>query len=230
MTIEGLDEDSRIRALQETFLEFGGAQCGICTPGMILAACSLLHDKPEPTMEDIREALAGNLCRCTGYIQIFEAVAEAARRYLNIVRPESTRRGPIQMRSDPADYDLVAPANLQAALSLLANAPDSWLPIAGGTDLMVQFAAGTLPARKLVSIWGLPELRKIEASQEEIRIGAGCTYSDLRKKRDSAERIPNARESCKLDGRNREPESRHARRQYRECVAGRRFVACLAGV
>ena len=85
------------------------------------------------------------------------------------------------MRSYPADYDLVVPANLQAALSLLANAPDSWLPIAGGTDLMVQFAAGTLRSRRLVSIWGLPELRKIETSQEEVRIGAGCTYSDLRK-------------------------------------------------
>jgi len=71
------------------------------------------------------------------------------------------------MRSYPADYDLVVPANLQAALSLLANAPDSWLPIAGGTDLMVQFAAGTLRSRRLVSIWGLPELRKIETSQEE---------------------------------------------------------------
>jgi carbon-monoxide dehydrogenase small subunit len=81
MTIEGLDEDSRICALQETFLEFGGTQCGICTPGMILAACSLLRDQPQPAIEDIREALAGNLCRCTGYIQIFEAVAEAARRY-----------------------------------------------------------------------------------------------------------------------------------------------------
>jgi OHCU decarboxylase len=85
------------------------------------------------------------------------------------------------MRSNPADYDLVVPANLQAALSLLANAPDSWLPIAGGTDLMVQFAAGTLRSRRLLSIWGLPELRKIETSQEEVRIGAGCTYSDLRK-------------------------------------------------
>jgi carbon-monoxide dehydrogenase small subunit len=80
ITIEGLDKDPRALALQETFLEFGGAQCGICTPGMILAAARLLNEKSEPTMDDIREALAGNLCRCTGYVQIFEAVAEAARR------------------------------------------------------------------------------------------------------------------------------------------------------
>lgn len=79
-TIEGLAQGERLHALQEAFLEYGGAQCGICTPGMIVAACHLLKRKPHPTREDIREGLAGNLCRCTGYIQIIEAVAEAARR------------------------------------------------------------------------------------------------------------------------------------------------------
>jgi carbon-monoxide dehydrogenase small subunit len=80
VTIEGLAGDSRARTVQDSFLEHGGAQCGICTPGMILAAVSLLNKRPEPSIEAIREGLAGNLCRCTGYIQIFEAVAEAARR------------------------------------------------------------------------------------------------------------------------------------------------------
>ena len=78
------------------------------------------------------------------------------------------------------DYQLIAPATLQAALSLLAEDPGGWLPIAGGTDLMVQYAAGKLPARKLVSIWNLPELRRIEVSPDKIRIGAGCTYTDVR--------------------------------------------------
>jgi carbon-monoxide dehydrogenase small subunit len=66
--------------LQKAFLECGGAQCGICTPGMILAAVHLLEKKPQPTLAEIREGLAGNLCRCTGYMQIFEAVARVARR------------------------------------------------------------------------------------------------------------------------------------------------------
>jgi len=79
-TIEGLAQGEQLHALQAVFLECGGAQCGICTPGMIVAACHLLSQKPAPTLEDIREGLAGNLCRCTGYIQIIEAVAEAARR------------------------------------------------------------------------------------------------------------------------------------------------------
>ncbi len=84
------------------------------------------------------------------------------------------------MRSNPSEYELVAPGNLQAIVSLLAGEPGEWLPIAGGTDVMVQYAAGKLPARKLVSIWNLPELRRIEVAVDEIRIGAGCTYSDLR--------------------------------------------------
>ena len=80
VTIEGVAGDARFRTLQEVFLECGSAQCGICTPGMILAARHLLEKNPEPAMEEIREGLAGNLCRCTGYLQILEAVAEAARR------------------------------------------------------------------------------------------------------------------------------------------------------
>ena len=80
VTIEGLGRRSAGARAAGAFLEYGGAQCGICTPGMILAAVHLLNEKPEPTMDDIREGLAGNLCRCTGYMQIFEAVAAAARR------------------------------------------------------------------------------------------------------------------------------------------------------
>ena len=79
VTIEGLGAGERLDRLQEAFLKCGGAQCGICTPGMILAAHHLLRRKPEPSIEEIKEGLSGNLCRCTGYIQIFEAVAEAAR-------------------------------------------------------------------------------------------------------------------------------------------------------
>jgi aerobic carbon-monoxide dehydrogenase small subunit len=78
-TIEGLAEGPQLSALQEAFLQCGGAQCGICTPGMILASQQLLSKNSSPGTDDIREALAGNLCRCTGYIQIFEAVAQAAR-------------------------------------------------------------------------------------------------------------------------------------------------------
>ena len=80
VTIEGIHADGRASVLQQAFLDCGGAQCGICTPGMILAACHLLQKRPQPTVEEISEGLSGNLCRCTGYMQIIEAVKEAARR------------------------------------------------------------------------------------------------------------------------------------------------------
>ncbi len=83
VTIEGLAQGEKLHPLQEAFLQCGGAQCGICTPGMILASVHLLNGKPDPTMDEIREGLSGNLCRCTGYSQILEAVADAARRRSN---------------------------------------------------------------------------------------------------------------------------------------------------
>jgi aerobic carbon-monoxide dehydrogenase small subunit len=76
-TIEGVAVDGKLHAVQQAFLDHGGAQCGICTPGMILAAMMLLEQHPNPTLEHIKEGLAGNLCRCTGYMRIFEAVLNA---------------------------------------------------------------------------------------------------------------------------------------------------------
>ena len=84
LTIEGLTGDDRLHPLQQSFLSCNGAQCGICTPGMILAAVHLLDKHPEPTLDEIREGLSGNLCRCTGYSQIFEAIRQA-------VSPDATR-------------------------------------------------------------------------------------------------------------------------------------------
>jgi carbon-monoxide dehydrogenase small subunit len=78
-TIEGVANGDRLHAVQQAFITHGGAQCGICTPGMILAALNLLARHPRPTEPQIREGLAGNLCRCTGYMKIFESVLEACR-------------------------------------------------------------------------------------------------------------------------------------------------------
>jgi carbon-monoxide dehydrogenase small subunit len=78
VTVEGLAQGSHLHALQQAFLNCGGAQCGICTPGILMAAHHLLNRNSQPTMQEIKDGLAGNLCRCTGYTQICEAVAEAA--------------------------------------------------------------------------------------------------------------------------------------------------------
>ena len=74
-TVEGLALNGELHPLQQAFLDHGGAQCGICTPGMLMASAQLLEQNPHPGMPQIREALAGNLCRCTGFIRIFESVA-----------------------------------------------------------------------------------------------------------------------------------------------------------
>ena len=79
VTIEGISRNSRWERLQQSFVMHGGAQCGICTPGMILAAVNLLQRIPNPLEADIRQSLAGNLCRCTGYVKILDAVTQAAK-------------------------------------------------------------------------------------------------------------------------------------------------------
>jgi len=79
-TVEGIAHNGTPHPLQAAFADLGAAQCGYCTPGILLAAKSLLDEQPEPTREEIKEALSGNLCRCTGYVKIFEAVELAARR------------------------------------------------------------------------------------------------------------------------------------------------------
>ena len=78
-TVEGVADGGRLHAVQQAMVECGGAQCGICTPGMVLAALNLLKHHPDPTDADIREGLAGNLCRCTGYMKIFDAVIHAVK-------------------------------------------------------------------------------------------------------------------------------------------------------
>ena len=78
VTIEGIAGDA-LHVVQQAFLEHGGAQCGICTPGMVLAAVNLLDRIPDPSLADVRVALSGNLCRCTGYVRIFESVLSAVK-------------------------------------------------------------------------------------------------------------------------------------------------------
>jgi len=79
-TVEGLQQGDKLHPLQSAFADLGGAQCGYCTPGILMTAKALLDQEPNPSRERIREAISGNLCRCTGYQQIYESIEEAARR------------------------------------------------------------------------------------------------------------------------------------------------------
>lgn len=78
ITIEGIEKDGKLHPLQENFLKSGAVQCGFCTPGMIMSAYALLLENPNPTEEEIKDAIAGNLCRCTGYKQIIDAVHKSS--------------------------------------------------------------------------------------------------------------------------------------------------------
>jgi carbon-monoxide dehydrogenase small subunit len=80
VTVEGLSGDGALHRVQEAFVEAGAVQCGFCTPGLVVATAALLEQRPDPTDDEIREALSGNLCRCTGYQKIFDAVRSAAGR------------------------------------------------------------------------------------------------------------------------------------------------------
>ena len=78
-TIEGLSADGKLHPLQEAFMQFGGLQCGFCTPGMIMSAKAFLDENPNPSEEEIRKAISGNICRCTGYVKIVQAISEASK-------------------------------------------------------------------------------------------------------------------------------------------------------
>ena len=95
-TVEGLARDGSLHPLQQAFVETGAAQCGYCTPGFLMAAKSLLGEEPRPTRQCLKDALAGNLCRCTGYLKIYEAVELAAERMAPGARPgrEASRASP----------------------------------------------------------------------------------------------------------------------------------------
>jgi len=109
-TVEGLATDARLHPLQEAFADCGAAQCGYCTPGFLVTAKALLEEKPAATREEISDALSGNLCRCTGYIQIFEAVELAAER--------------MAKGEEPAPDHLPQPGSLEAA-DKAATSPDN---------------------------------------------------------------------------------------------------------
>jgi carbon-monoxide dehydrogenase small subunit len=81
-TIEGLASEGKLHPVQEAFVEYGAVQCGFCTPGMILSSVDLIHENSSPTRDEIRRGISGNLCRCTGYVKIIDAVEAAARKIL----------------------------------------------------------------------------------------------------------------------------------------------------
>ena len=187
VTIEGLATDGRMSPLQRSFLELGGTQCGMCTPGLLMAAHAHLASGRPAGAPDIREAIAGNLCRCTGYTKVVEAVEAAG------VIASSSADSPTHGAATPvpvptvvrpggparSDRRLVRPSSLPDALARLAADPEL-RPFAGGTDVMVELAMGSAsPERPLLDLWELDELRGIEVVRDELVLGALTSWTEL---------------------------------------------------
>jgi xanthine dehydrogenase small subunit len=208
-TVEGLAEDGLLDPIQAAFVDSGGVQCGICTPGILMSARAFLDSGAEPTDAAIREVIAGNLCRCTGYMKIIDAIANAATMAPREVPgglPQVPRElpGPAVRPNVEAGSDVrvgpafVRPTTLAEAYALLAEG--TWRPIAGGTDVMVELAGGAADARGLLDLTGIEELRAIRVKGDRLVIGATATYADLRRSPLVAEHLPAVAEMAAVFG------------------------------
>ncbi len=182
LTIEGLARDGRLAPVQAAFLELGGTQCGMCTPGMLLAAHALLASRRPSGDADIREAIAGNLCRCTGYTKIVEAIEAAEDEDLPGAATLSDGAPPVRVASGTtgAEPAMVHATSLPDALARLAADP-RLRPVAGGTDLMVEAAMDPARQRPLLDLAGLDELRGITVAHDELVLGALTGWEELRR-------------------------------------------------
>ena len=167
LTIEGFSKTPRFTALDEAYASVSAVQCGFCIPGMIMASECLLAENQNPTDEEIRTGVSGNLCRCTGYNAIVKAVSIASKTIGNNGQPVS------QKRSTPADVRELAPRSLKDALFLRKN--EALIPYSGGTDIMV---SGACSESYYLFINNVEEMRQIVSDDKYIRFGAACKFSE----------------------------------------------------
>jgi len=180
VTIEGLGTRDDPDPVQTAFVATGGVQCGFCTPGLIMASRALLDVIPTPTDEEIRVGLAGNLCRCTGYGRVVEAVASAA--CAETPAAGSGNASPTDELPVPSSTDdavVHVPRSLDAALATLADAAGDVTVVAGATDLSVLMHLGLARPRIVLDVTRPPELRGVSLRDGRIEIGAATTYATL---------------------------------------------------
>ena len=180
-TIEGIGTPERPSDLQVIFNEEGAIHCGFCTPGMIVAAHSLLERNPEPNDDEIRRELSGNICRCTGYGSICGAVARAASEgYGHRIEPAANlckSRSPVFTEDEAGRY--FAPKTLDEALRILNDHP-GLLILSGCTDILVDTRSGRTTADRAIDIFGIPELHRIYKGDDGyVHIGGSVTNDEL---------------------------------------------------
>ena len=179
-TIEALSVDGTPDTLQQAFLDAGAVQCGFCTPGLVMASRALLSKNPQPTRNEIREGIAGNLCRCTGYEAVINAVEQAAERgYAPRRVPANRLDAPVLLEKEE-EGKVFMPRTLEEAFKALSVHGEELAVVAGGTDLMVDMEKKGLPApEKVLDITGIEGMRRIFVSGDWLEIGADATFADI---------------------------------------------------
>ncbi len=180
LTIEGLGTSDDMDMLQRAFVTEGAVQCGFCTPGMILAARALLEENPMPTEEEIKIALSGNICRCTGYEKIYSAINRAVEEgYCETFRVRKnlcSGQAPILTSTDAISCFM--PENLAEALCMLDKNIDVSL-FAGTTDIVPDIKNDKFHPAKILDLSRVPELKGINKTGDVIRIGSCATNGDI---------------------------------------------------
>ena len=201
-TIEGIGTMENPSDLQVIFNEEGAIHCGFCTPGMIVAAHDLLEKNPEPSEDEIRQELSGNICRCTGYGTICNAVARAAKEgYGRRIAPASNLcKTSVPVFSGGESERYFAPKTLEGALQTLNDHPGTLL-LAGCTDILVDTRSGRTTAERAIDIFGIPELHRIyEGDDGFIHIGGCVTNDELDNSPLIGERLPALAECARRCG------------------------------
>ena len=189
-TVEYLSENGLFHPLQEAFVHWGAVQCGYCTPGLLLSAYSLLLKNKSPSRQEIKEAISGNLCRCTGYVQVVEAIEDAAK---TMQKQESSKLSPdhlvfsnhpriiegAMVISKKLRPQVLVPKTKAEALAFL-SAHEDLTVIAGGTDLLIRLRQSE-KKKPLLDITLLDELKRITPANGKIKIGPAVTHAQAQR-------------------------------------------------
>jgi xanthine dehydrogenase small subunit len=182
VTIEGLAPEGTLHPVQASFAAKGAVQCGFCTPGMVLTTVDLLERRPHPERREVIEAISGNLCRCTGYTKIVEAIEGVGQQAPAAVplQEKIERMQPMISTGSPVKQScpVFLPESFDELWRFLSDNPGARI-FAGGTDLLVWLRSGRIKPASLIGLERIEALQGIVESDDGVRIGAGVTHETL---------------------------------------------------
>ena len=187
ITVEHLKNGEVLHPVQQALVDNHGSQCGFCTPGFVMSSFALHKNNPTPDREEVMEALAGNLCRCTGYRSIIDAAMTATDKAQDdtfVKAKQQTLNQLKQIQQHPSvelvvgDKEFYAPDSIKELAQLLLDVPKATL-LAGGTDLALGVTQNLRPIEKMVYLGNVPELKQITETDKHINIGAMVPYSEF---------------------------------------------------